>query len=78
MIPGWSRDFDAWAADARLRRDGSMCWPTSGTHRDAVCTGRALHPNLRHLRRRDRSISATKVVIEDFQMGLAKRSFQVA
>jgi len=79
-IPGWSRDFDAWAAEAlaagRLdlladfRRAPGMPYahPTVEHYTPIFVTfGAATDPS-----------APPTVVIDDFQMGLAKRSFQVA
>jgi 4,5-DOPA dioxygenase extradiol len=80
VIPGWSRDFDAWAAEALaagridvladFRHAPGMPYahPTVEHYTPIFVTfGAATDPSL-----------PPKVVIDDFQMGLAKRSFQVA
>ena len=80
VVPGWSSDFDAWAeggpgdwGDRHARR-------LPGRARDAVRAshGGALHPALRHLGTAADPSAPPTTIIEDFQMGLAKRSFQVA
>lgn len=78
-VPGWSSDFDAWAKDlldtgevdrlADFRSAPGMPYahPTVEHYTPLFVTlGAATDP------------SAVTTVIEDFQMGLAKRSFQVA
>jgi 4,5-DOPA dioxygenase extradiol len=79
-VPGWSREFDAWAAE-QLARGGV----------DALSDfGRApgmpqAHPTVEHytplfvaLGAASDPAVAPRTVIDDFQMGLAKRSLEFA
>ena len=80
MVPGLVgrlRRLGGRGAGRRRRRHAGRLPP--GT-RDAVRAShrRALHAALRHPRRGHRPDGAAHDVIDDFQMGLAKRSFQVA
>ncbi|GIJ48903.1 dioxygenase [Virgisporangium aliadipatigenens] len=79
-VPGWSADFDAWAADALAR--GAV-----DTLADvAKAPGMPYaHPTVEHytplfitLGAATDPTAAPKTVIDDFQLGLAKRSIQVA
>jgi 4,5-DOPA dioxygenase extradiol len=80
VIPGWSRDFDAWAAEALAA--GRIDVLADLGHAPGMPYA---HPTVEHYTpifvtfgaATDPSIPP-KVVIDDFQMGLAKRSFQVA
>jgi 4,5-DOPA dioxygenase extradiol len=78
-VPGWSRDFDAWAAESL--RTGAI---------DALADFRRApgmpyaHPTVEHFTPMFVTLGAATepgtppaVIIDDFQMGLAKRSFQV-
>jgi 4,5-DOPA dioxygenase extradiol len=80
LVPGWSAEFDAWAAEAlaagRIDRladfHGAPGMPyahPSVEHYTPlfVTVGAAADPE-----------TAPTTVIDGFQMGLAKRSFQVA
>jgi 4,5-DOPA dioxygenase extradiol len=80
LVPGWSYEFDAWAAEALA--EGAV-------DRLADFHGAAgmpyAHPTVEHYTPMFVTFGAAtdptappKVVIDDFQMGLAKRSFQVA
>jgi 4,5-DOPA dioxygenase extradiol len=80
QVPGWSADFDAWAAEALA----------AGAVDTLADFGRApgmpyAHPTVEHYTPLFVTLGAAKdptapptTVIDDFQMGLAKRSFQVA
>ena len=77
VIPGWSRDFDAWAAEALAAGPDRCPGRLPARAGDAVRTphGRALHAHLRHTSvRRPIPQHHRKSCIDDFQMGLAKRS----
>ena len=81
-LPGWSADFDAWAAE-RSPAATSTSSPTSGSrapgHALRAPDGRALHPAVRHARRGDRPRGAPVTsTIDGYWMGLSKRSLQVA
>ena len=78
--PGWSRDFDAWAADALARGDVE----TLAGYRDAPGMPYA-HPTVEHytplfvtLGAAADPEAAPETTIEGFAMGLSKRSIQVA
>jgi 4,5-DOPA dioxygenase extradiol len=79
-VPGWSREFDAWAAESLAR--GAV---------DALADFRRApgmphaHPTVEHytplfvaLGAASDPTVAPRTVIDDFQMGLAKRSLQFA
>jgi 4,5-DOPA dioxygenase extradiol len=79
-VPGWSSEFDAWVADALARGD-----------LDALADFRRApgmpyaHPTVEHYTPLFLALGAAAdpaapptTVIDDFQMGMAKRSFQVA
>src|SRR4051794_33254226 len=79
-VPGWSSDFDAWGAEALSRGDV-----------DALADFRRApgmpyaHPTVEHftpmfitLGAATDASAAPLTVIDDYQLGLAKRSFQVA
>jgi 4,5-DOPA dioxygenase extradiol len=79
-IPGWSRDFDAWAAEALAA--GRLDVLADFRHAPGMPYA---HPTVEHYTPIFVTFGAAtdpsappKVVIDDFQMGLAKRSFQVA
>ena len=79
--PGWSVDFDLWAADALARGDVD----TLADYRAQAPGMPYAHPTVEHYTPIFVTFGAAtdpsappKVVIDDFQMGLAKRSFQVA
>ncbi len=79
LVPGWSSEFDAWAAEAIA----SGAIDRLADFRGAPGMPYA-HPTVEHYTplfvtlgaSTDPSVPPT-VVIDDFQMGLAKRSFQV-
>ena len=80
VVPGWSADFDAWAADALAA--GAV--DTLADFRGAPGMPYA-HPTVEHYTPLFVTLGAATdptapptTVIDDFQMGLAKRSFQVA
>ena len=80
VVPGWSADFDAWAAEALAA--GAV--DTLADFRAAPGMPYA-HPTVEHytplfvtLGAADDPTAPATTVIDDFQMGLAKRSFQVA
>jgi len=79
-IPGWSSDFDAWGADALARGDVD----TLANFRHAPGMPYA-HPTVEHFTPMFITLGAATdlsaeplTVIDDYQLGLAKRSFQVA
>ncbi|WP_019877151.1 dioxygenase family protein [Sporichthya polymorpha] len=80
QVPGWSADFDAWAADALARGDV-----------DALANFRRApgmpyaHPTVEHFTPLFVTLGAATdpetpalTLIDDFQFGFAKRSLQVA
>ena len=79
--PGWSRDFDAWAADALSRGDVD----TLAAYRHKAPGMPYAHPTVEHYiplfvtlgaaHRPDQPVTTT---IEGYFMGLSKRSFQVS
>jgi len=78
--PGWSRDFDAWAADALDRGDVE----TLASYRDAPGMPYA-HPTVEHYTPLFVTLGAAAdpeatpaTTIDGFAMGLSKRSIQVA
>ena len=79
VIPGWSLEFDAWAAEALAA--GRLDVLADFRHAPGMPYA---HPTVEHYTpifvtfgaATDQSAPPT-VVIDDFQMGLAKRSFQV-
>jgi 4,5-DOPA dioxygenase extradiol len=80
VIPGWSRDFDAWAAEALAA--GRIDVLADFRHAPGMPYA---HPTVEHYTPIFVTFGAAtdptappKVVIDDFQMGLAKRSFEVA
>lgn len=77
--PGWSTDFDLWAADAMSRGDID----TLAAFRDKAPGMPYAHPTVEHLIPLFVSIGAAQdetmppdTVIDGYFMGLAKRSFQ--
>lgn len=80
VVPGWSRDFDAWAAEALARGDVDALADVSRAPGMPYA-----HPTVEHYTPLFVTLGAATdpespplTVIDDFQMGLAKRSFQVA
>lgn len=80
QIPGWSRDFDLWVADALQRGDISTLQDYGGAPGMPYA-----HPTVEHFTpmfvalgaATDAEVAPT-TVIDDFQFGLAKRSVQFA
>ncbi len=77
--PGWSTDFDLWAADAMARGDVD----TLAAFRDKAPGMPYAHPTVEHLIPLFVSIGAAgdetappETVIDGYFMGLSKRSFQ--
>ena len=80
QVPGWSADFDAWAAQAL---DAGAVDQLADFHRAPGMP--YAHPTVEHYTPIFVTLGAATdpaapptTVIEEFQMGLAKRSFQVA
>jgi len=79
--PGWSRDFDAWAADALATADLDEL----AAYQDRAPGMPYAHPTVEHLSplfvalglATDQSVAPTHV-IDGWFMGLSKRSIQVA
>ncbi|WP_041292286.1 dioxygenase [Kineococcus radiotolerans] len=79
-IPGWSSEFDAWSTEALLRGDID----TLADYRRAPGMPYA-HPTVEHftplfitMGAATDATAAPKMIISDYAMGMAKRSFQVA
>ena len=68
--PGWSTDFDAWAADALARGDVDEL----AAYRDRAPGMPYAHPTVEHYTPQ----TPGDQVIDGYWMGLAKRSLQVA
>jgi 4,5-DOPA dioxygenase extradiol len=80
-VPGWSRDFDAWAADAMARADVDEL----ASYRTKAPGMPYAHPTVEHYTPLFITLGAATdaeqpgdQVIEGFWMGLSKRSLQVA
>ena len=80
-IPGWSVEFDAWAAEALTRGDVD----TLADYRAKAPGMPYAHPTVDHyvplfitLGAATTADAPVTMVIDGYQMGLAKRSFQVA
>ncbi len=80
-VPGWSADFDAWAADALRRGDVDAL----GDYRVAAPGMPYSHPTVEHYTPLFVTLGAATdpeepgaQVIDGFWMGLSKRSLQVA
>lgn len=80
VVPGWSYEFDAWAAEALAA--GAV--DRLADFRGAPGMPYA-HPSVEHYTPMFVTLGAAsdveappKIIIDDFQMGLAKRSFQVS
>jgi 4,5-DOPA dioxygenase extradiol len=81
MVPSWSSDFDAWAADALSRGDVDTLASCRSRSPGMPCA----HPTVDHYiplfitlgaaGREDQPVTTT---VEGYMMGLSKRSFQVA
>jgi 4,5-DOPA dioxygenase extradiol len=81
VVPGWSADFDAWAADALTRGDVEEL----ARFRLRAPGLRYAHPTVEHFTPLFVTLGAATdptapvtTAIDGFVMGLAKRSFQVA
>ena len=81
VVPGWSADFDAWAADALARGDVEEL----ARFRLRAPGLRYAHPTVEHFAPLFVTLGAATdltapvtTAIDGFVMGLAKRSFQVA
>jgi 4,5-DOPA dioxygenase extradiol len=80
-VPGWSADFDAWAAEALSRGDVD----TLSNYRSLAPGMPYAHPTVEHYTPLFITLGAATdpgepplQVIDGYWMGLAKRSFQVA
>jgi 4,5-DOPA dioxygenase extradiol len=80
-VPGWSADFDAWAADALARGDVD----TLAAYRTKAPGMPYAHPTVEHysplfvtLGAATRADEPGRQVVDGFWMGLSKRSLQVA
>lgn len=80
QVPGWSADFDAWAADALARGDVD----TLASYRTSAPGMPYAHPSVEHFTPLFVTLGAAtqpgqpvENVIKGFQLGLSKRSFQV-
>jgi 4,5-DOPA dioxygenase extradiol len=80
LVPGWSYEFDAWAAEALAAGAVDRLADFHGAPGMPFA-----HPTVEHYTPMFVTLGAAsdptappKIVIDDFQMGLAKRSFQVA
>lgn len=80
-VPGWSADFDAWAADALSRGDVDEL----AAYRSNAPGMPFAHPTVEHYSPLFVTLGAAtdpgtppEQVIDGYWMGLAKRSFQVA
>jgi 4,5-DOPA dioxygenase extradiol len=78
VVPGWSRDFDAWAADALQRRDVDELT----AYADRAPGLPYAHPTAEHFTPLFVTLGAADGVIstavEGYAFGLSKRSLQVA
>jgi 4,5-DOPA dioxygenase extradiol len=81
LVPGWSREFDLWAADALARGDVDEL----ANFRTRAPAVRYAHPTVEHftplfvtLGAASDPAAAVDTAIDGFAMGLAKRSFQAA
>ncbi len=79
-VPGWSREFDAWAAEQLAR--GAVDALSDFTRAPGMPQA---HPTVEHYTHLFVALGAAAdtsapptTVIDDFQMGLAKRSLQCA
>jgi 4,5-DOPA dioxygenase extradiol len=80
-IPGWSREFDAWAADALARGDVEEL----ARYRNRAPGVRYAHPTVEHftplfvtLGAATDPTAAVTTAIDGYAMGLSTRSFQAA
>ncbi|MET7486742.1 class III extradiol ring-cleavage dioxygenase [Streptomyces sp. NPDC005538] len=81
VVPSWSADFDAWAADALTRGDVD----TLANYRNLAPAVHFAHPTVEHYTPMFVTLGAAAVAeapvrttIEGYRFGLSKRSFQVA
>ena len=81
VVPAWSRDFDAWAADALARGDVD----TLAGYRHRAPGLPFAHPTVEHYTPLFITLGAAAApeqpvttTVEGYQFGLSKRSFQVA
>jgi 4,5-DOPA dioxygenase extradiol len=79
LVPGWSYEFDAWAAEAMAAGAIDRLADFHGAPGMPYA-----HPTVEHYTPMFVTLGAAtdpseppKIIIDDFQMGLAKRSFQV-
>jgi 4,5-DOPA dioxygenase extradiol len=79
-VPGWSREFDAWAADALARGDVEEL----AHYRNRAPGVRYAHPTVEHFTPIFVTLGAATdpaaltTAIEGYAMGLSKRSFEAA
>ncbi len=77
-VPGWSREFDAWAADALARRDVDEL----AAFRDRAPGLPYAHPTVEHFTPLFVTLGAADgdivTPIEGYAFGLSKRSLQIA
>jgi 4,5-DOPA dioxygenase extradiol len=81
VVPAWSSDFDAWAADALSRGDVD----TLADYKAKAPGMPYAHPTVDHyiplfitLGAADREDQPVRTTIEGYMIGLSKRSFQVS
>jgi 4,5-DOPA dioxygenase extradiol len=80
-VPGWSSDFDQWAAEALSRGDVDAL----ASYKDLAPAVQYAHPTVEHftplfvtLGAATNPESISETLVEGFWMGLSKRSFLVA
>ncbi len=80
VVPSWSADFDAWAADALTRGDVD----TLAGYRSLAPAVHFAHPTVEHYTPMFVTLGAAtdaeapvRTMIEGYRFGLSKRSFQV-
>ncbi len=81
VVPSWSADFDAWAADALARGDVD----TLAGYRGLAPAVHLAHPTVEHYTPMFVTLGAAtdpetpvRMTVEGYRFGLSKRSFQVA
>lgn len=81
VVPSWSADFDAWAADALARGDVD----TLADYRSLAPAVHFAHPTVEHYTPMFVTLGVAtdpgvpvRTTIEGYRFGLSKRSFQVA
>ncbi|MCP3805555.1 dioxygenase [Allokutzneria sp. A3M-2-11 16] len=81
VVPGWSSDFDAWAAEALDRGDVD----TLADYRNKAPGLPYAHPTVEHyvplfvtLGAADRADAPVRTTIDGYLIGLSKRSFEAA